>query len=374
MSYKKVTEADREGKGVSGLPDVPQLTTGDMQAKLDELGNMGIDALNHLIDELESAKGADSLGAKVPDGITAEPNVGSILMAYGLLLNNLENKAHEHSNKDVLNSITSLVKQEYDRVASILNAVNSFDNGVIDDAGSIPTGHAIVSYVSRLGGGDMLKATYDANNDGVVDNASAVQGHTVSTNHDIVLHPDENTNGQLLTASALNQLYNMLTASIATKIPISNIKQELSTETNKVPSNALLNNINTSITATTDFLRDVSIKIVDRFTVKAGDPAHAVHFEPNHIYAILITCHKLTANNNSGAIAGGIGLTLRYMDRYEVITSGVSSWKDNIVNANIIAPNANIVFANDIPGRAVNISAKAGYRATGTVIDVPLPV
>lgn len=374
MSYTKVTDEQRTGKGVTGLPDIPQLSTADMQAKFDELGNEAIDALNNLIDELESQNGADSLGAKVPAGITAEPNVGSILVAYGLLLNNLGSKAHVHANSNVLNSISAEVKQEYDRVASILNAINSFDNGVLDDAGSIPTGHAIVSYVSRLGGGDMLKARYDKNDDGIVDNAAAVQGHTVSDNHDIVVNPSENTNGQLLTALALNQLYNMLTASIATKIPFSNIKQELSAEADKVPSNALLNNLNTSITATTDFLNDVSIKIVDRFTVKAGDPVHAVHLEPNHIYAILITCHKLTANNNSGAIAGGIGLALRYMDRYEVITSGVSSWKDNIVNANIIAPNANIVFANDIPGRAVNISAKAGYRATGTVIDVPLPV
>ncbi len=374
MAYTKVTDNQRAGKGVTGLPDIPQLSTADMQAKFDELGNIGIDALNHLIDELESQNGADSLGAKVPAGITADPNVGSILVAYGLLLNNLGSKAHVHANSNVLNSISAEVKQEYDRVASILNAINSFDNGVLDDAGSIPTGHAIVSYVSRLGGGDMLKARYDTNDDGIVDNAAAVQGHTVSTDYDIVVHPNENTNGQLLTALALNQLYNMLTASIATKIPISNIKQELSAETDKVPSNALLNNINTSITEITDFLRDVSIKIVDRFAVKAGDPAHAVHFEPNHIYAILITCHKLTANNNSGAIAGGIGLVLRYMDQYEVITSGVSSWKDNIVSVNIIAPNANIVFANDIPGRATNISVKAGYRATATVIDIPLPV
>lgn len=372
MSYKKVTEADRVGKGVSGLPDVPQLTTGDMQAKLDELGNLSIDALNNLIDELESSKGADSLGAKVPTGINAEPNVGSILVAYGLLLNNLGSKAHEHSNSDVLNSITLLVKKEYDRVASILNAVNSFDNGVIDDAGSIPTGHAIVSYVSRLGGGDMLKATYDANNDGIVDNASAVQGHTVTDDSGAVIQPNANNKTQLLTASALNAIYSGLVDDINARIPINNIEQTLSESDEKVPSSALVNSLNNNLSRRINDLFDAAVRMTDRFTVKAGETAHAVQLKSNKVYAIFVSCHKLTANGNPGAIAGGIGLVLRYMDKYEVIASGVSTWKDNIVGATLIAPNNNIVFANDIPNKVIKISAKAGYIVTGTAVEISL--
>ena len=38
-----------------------------------------------------------------------------------------------------------------------------------DEESEIPTGKAIVAYVSQMGGGDMAKATYDKNNDGVAD-------------------------------------------------------------------------------------------------------------------------------------------------------------------------------------------------------------
>lgn len=374
MSYKKVTEADRVGKGVSGLPDVPQLTTGDMQAKLDELGNLSIDALNNLIDELESAKGADSLGAKVPTGITAEPNVGSILVAYGLLLNNLGNKAHEHSNSEVLNSITSLVKEGYDRVASILNAVNSFDNGVVDDAGSIPTGHAIVSYVSRLGGGDMLRATYDTNEDGTVDNADAVQGHTVTDSPSAVTAPTQSTGSQLVTADAIHQVYELLSQGINARVEKANLAHSLEQDPEQyyAPSNALFHSVYDLFSNHLASLDNHAVLHTQRFVVKAGEAAVPVHMDPNCIYAIFVTCHKLTANKEPGAIAGSIGIVLRYMDQYEVITSGVSSWKDNIVNANLIAPNQNIVFTNDIPNRAVNISAKAGYMATVAVVKIRL--
>lgn len=99
----KISSADRSGKGVTGLPDTPGLSTGDMQARFDSLGNLAIDKFNAVVDA-----------------------VGDVI-----------------SNDDT----------------------------------KLPTMAAIVAYVTMMGGGDMLKAVYDPDDDGVVNNASALQGH-----------------------------------------------------------------------------------------------------------------------------------------------------------------------------------------------------
>ena len=102
----KITSADRVNKGVTGLPDTPGLSTGDMQARFDSLGNLAIDKFNAVVD--------------------------------------------------------------------------SVGDTIVDDAQRLPTMKAIVAYVERMGGGDMMKATYDMNEDGVVDNASALEGHSAT--------------------------------------------------------------------------------------------------------------------------------------------------------------------------------------------------
>jgi hypothetical protein len=99
----KITAADRTGKGVTGLPDTPGLSTGDMQARFDSLGNLAIDKFNAVVD--------------------------------------------------------------------------SVGGGIINDDTKIPTMKDIVDYVVSMGGGDMTKAIYDTNDDGVVDNAEALNGH-----------------------------------------------------------------------------------------------------------------------------------------------------------------------------------------------------
>lgn len=99
----KITAADRTGKGVTGLPDTPGLSTGDMQARFDSLGNLAIDKFNAVVD-----------------------SVGDV---------------------------------------------------VVNDDTKLPTMKAIVDYVVSMGGGDMTKAVYDIDDDGVVDNAEALNGH-----------------------------------------------------------------------------------------------------------------------------------------------------------------------------------------------------
>lgn len=99
----KISSADRTGKGVTGLPDTPGLSTGDMQARFDSLANLSIDKFNAVVDA-----------------------VGDVI-----------------SNDDT----------------------------------KIPTMAAIVAYVVAMGGGDMTKAIYDTDDDGIVDNSEALEGH-----------------------------------------------------------------------------------------------------------------------------------------------------------------------------------------------------
>jgi hypothetical protein len=101
----KITSTDRAGKGVTGLPDTPGLSTGDMQARFDSLGNLAIDKFNAVVD--------------------------------------------------------------------------SVGDTVTNDGEKLPTMKAIVSYVSAMGGGDMTKAVYDTDDDGVVDNSKLFDGKSV---------------------------------------------------------------------------------------------------------------------------------------------------------------------------------------------------
>ena len=100
----KISSADRAGKGVTGLPDTPGLSTGDMQARFDSLANLSIDKFNTVVD-----------------------NVGG---------------------------------------------------GIENSDTKIPTMKDIVDYVISLGGGDMVKAVYDTDDNGIVDNAEALNGHS----------------------------------------------------------------------------------------------------------------------------------------------------------------------------------------------------
>ena len=86
MSFTRILSSDTKNKGVIGLPDTPGLSTEDMQKKFDEIAlDVIIPKLNALMGELESAAAAVSLGASVPDGITAEKNIQSILAAIAVL-------------------------------------------------------------------------------------------------------------------------------------------------------------------------------------------------------------------------------------------------------------------------------------------------
>lgn len=82
---------------------------------------------------------------------------------------------------------TTAMQERFDSLANLTiekynGLVDAVEETVTNEA-KLVTGAAIVDYVSELGGGDMMKAIYDTDNDGVVDNAEnsqALNGHADS--------------------------------------------------------------------------------------------------------------------------------------------------------------------------------------------------
>lgn len=177
MALRRIDDADRLNKGVSGLSDTPNMEASALQAKFDELGNMAIDAYNGTVDILNSTNGALNVGATVPEGLNASDNTQSILNALARRTAHADDLMHSHDNKDVLDTITEAVKAGYDGIVETFGNVTGVAQSVTDSLTAVPSGHAIVNYVGRMGGGDMQRATYDSNDDGIVDNSAALEGH-----------------------------------------------------------------------------------------------------------------------------------------------------------------------------------------------------
>jgi len=139
MSFTKITSSDLANKGVIGLPDVPGLSTSNMQNKLEETArDVIIPKHNGLIDELEAETAAESLGATAPTGMT-----GNTIQA---LLNELSEDAHTHSNKSVLDKFSE------------------------EDGKPLYNGSAFA--------GDMLKSVYD--NTDAVESAGGIAAYVAS--------------------------------------------------------------------------------------------------------------------------------------------------------------------------------------------------
>lgn len=157
MAYTKITSEDTSGKGVIGIPDTPALTTTAMQEKFDEIAlDVLVPKHNALIEELESTesgKGADAIGFDTgTSGITAE-TAGAALRA---LKGELADKA---TTADVLTKDNAA---EFTPTGQYNPATKKY----VDDT------------VVAIGAGDMAKAVYDTDGDGVVDGAFGVYLHT----------------------------------------------------------------------------------------------------------------------------------------------------------------------------------------------------
>ena len=71
--FTKITDADLLNKGNLGMPDTPNLTTAQMQAKLDELSrDVIIPKFNNLVDELTDSSASESIGIIPPENFFGE--------------------------------------------------------------------------------------------------------------------------------------------------------------------------------------------------------------------------------------------------------------------------------------------------------------
>jgi hypothetical protein len=147
MAFKKITDEDRAGKGNVGQPDTPGLTTAEMQEVMDSLPNLAIDKFNELIDALNETTAAVNMGATVPDGITAQPNVQSILNAMVLNLALNTQSRHTHANKSALDSLTQEGIDDYNRLSILFTAIQSLENAITDNDNALPTSGAVVDFV-----------------------------------------------------------------------------------------------------------------------------------------------------------------------------------------------------------------------------------
>lgn len=136
MVFDKITAADLEGKGVAGLPDTPQLTTAQMQAKLEEVvRDVVIPHFNRL---------ADSADLQLADRYTKAETQRQIARKVTEL------------------GVGDMAKSVYDKN----------NNGVVDNA-------------EKLGGNApgwyMAKNVYDSQGDGTVNNARMIGGKTLNS-------------------------------------------------------------------------------------------------------------------------------------------------------------------------------------------------
>ena len=149
MAFDKITTQDRAGKGNTGLPDTPALTTAEMQEQMDSLANLAIDKFNEFIDALNAATAAISVGCEVPDGITAQENVQSVINAMVTTLALCNNVKHSHSNKTVLDGISDLSIGSYNDLVSLFTGITAIDHTLLANDGLIPTSLAVKNFVDN---------------------------------------------------------------------------------------------------------------------------------------------------------------------------------------------------------------------------------
>lgn len=141
MPFTKITEADLQGKGVQGQPDVPGLPAAEMQRKVEEIVREVTNvAFNRLVEELLADTAAENIGAKL-DGMSA----GRTLQA---VLAELNTRQNTHAQKtDNPHAVTAAQAGAYTKQET-------------DDA--------IDKKVQAIGAADMSKAEYGGSEPGVV--------------------------------------------------------------------------------------------------------------------------------------------------------------------------------------------------------------
>ena len=153
MSFTTITNLDLANKGVTTLPDTPDMEASELKQRFDSLGNLCVSKIKTLVSELEAETASVSLGASIPEGLPAgAKKVQSIIDALNVIVQQNAECRHNHANMDVLNSISEDDIDSYDQTALKLQG-KTIENIVHNSDSEVPTSGAIIRYInSRLGG------------------------------------------------------------------------------------------------------------------------------------------------------------------------------------------------------------------------------
>ena len=148
MAFDKVTAADRANKGNVGLPDTPNMTANELQERMDSLPNLGIDKLNELIDALNAETAAGNVGMTVPTGVNAtQPTVSAVINAIILDWSLNTTNRHTHSNKAVIDTITSTMLDNYSALVTLFASIASIASTISNNDTALPTSKAVKDFV-----------------------------------------------------------------------------------------------------------------------------------------------------------------------------------------------------------------------------------
>lgn len=141
--FTKITQNDLEGKGVVGQPTVPGLSVLEMQQSVEQIvREVAIPAVNRLIEELAKASAAQSIGAQMPG----------------------EQAGGDNTLQTVLEKLAETVSG-HTRNTENPHAVTAGQVGAFSKE---ETEERINAKIVEIGEGDMTKAVYDSDGDGVV--------------------------------------------------------------------------------------------------------------------------------------------------------------------------------------------------------------
>lgn len=148
MAFTTITAEDLVNKGVKNLADTPDMEASELKARFDSLADLAIDKIKAIVSELEADTASVSLGASVPEGITATKNVQSIINALNMIVQQNAQNRHNHNNLEILETISEDVKSGYDQTVLKFEDIQSVEMIVNDSDTQIPTSGAVVDYVN----------------------------------------------------------------------------------------------------------------------------------------------------------------------------------------------------------------------------------
>lgn len=145
MAFNKITDQDTAGLGVTGLADVPGLSTEDMQEQFDEFPRYLVTRLNQLIDELMAEAAAEFIGSK--DG-NVQADIDTLKAQVAA---KVEESAFEALNAEV---------QKKANAADVI-VKNSTEPYTPTDQYDPATKGYVDGKLVEIGAGDMAKSVYD---------------------------------------------------------------------------------------------------------------------------------------------------------------------------------------------------------------------